>query len=89
MHKVQGFVSGRVQGVGFRYFVSRRAEAAGLTGFVRNLADGRVEFALQGESTAVENVLAHIHQGPSYGRVDTVELVEPDPAASYNEFVIR
>ena len=89
MHNVQGFVTGRVQGVGFRYFVMRHAQAAGVTGFVRNLPDGRVEFLLQGEPAAVETVLRQIHQGPSYSRVDTVELVEPSSNDPHPDFLIR
>jgi len=50
---VKGFVSGRVQGVGFRYFVLRQARSLGLRGYVRNLPDGRVEFLLQGAPDAV------------------------------------
>ena len=89
MHSVQGFVSGRVQGVGFRYFVMRHAQAAGVTGFVRNLPDGRVEFLLQGEPSAVETVLTQIHRGPSYSNVDAVELVDPDSNDLHSEFLIR
>ena len=50
VRSVTGFVSGRVQGVGFRYFVMRHAQAENLGGFVRNLDDGRVQFLLQGEA---------------------------------------
>lgn len=89
MHCVQGYVSGRVQGVGFRYFVMRHAEAAGIAGFVRNLGDGRVEFLLQGEPAAVERVLTQIHTGPSYARVSSVELRDQAEAFGGSEFVIR
>ena len=89
MHSVQGLVTGRVQGVGFRYFVMRHAQAAGVTGFARNLPDGRVEFLLQGEPAAVETVLTQIHQGPSYSRVDAVELVESNSNDTHSDFLIR
>ena len=88
MHSIQGYVSGRVQGVGFRYFVLLHARAAGVTGFARNLVDGRVEFLLQGEVIAVKKVLAQIHQGPSHARVDAVDLVESEPAARHQQFDI-
>jgi acylphosphatase len=65
-------VSGRVQGVGFRYFVKQRADEAGATGWVRNLRDGRVEAVLQGTQEAVRRVLDDIGQGPSGARVDEV-----------------
>ena len=86
---VEGTVSGRVQGVGFRYFVLRHASAEGLSGFVRNLADGRVEFLLSGESQAVARVLAKIEQGPSFARVSDVRLRELQTAPDSTDFVIR
>ena len=77
IRSVRGLVAGRVQGVGFRYFVRRRAEHAGLAGFVRNLADGRVEFLLQGEPNAVDAVIEQIRSGPPQARVREL-LVEED-----------
>jgi len=56
MYAVKGFASGRVQGVGFRYFVRRQADSQQLSGYAKNLADGRVEFLLQGEKMAVRLV---------------------------------
>jgi len=76
MHSVHGYVSGRVQGVGFRYFVRGEALRHGLRGYVINLADGRVEFLLQGETGAVDEVLESIRRGPRHARVDSVS-VEP------------
>ena len=70
---VRGFVSGRVQGVGFRYFVRDQARVLGVAGFVRNLADGRVEFLLQGERAAVDAMLGRIAEGPAHSRVDRVD----------------
>jgi acylphosphatase len=79
MHSIRGYVRGRVQGVGFRYFVRRAAEMHGLSGYAHNLADGRVEFLLQGDAAAVEHVIEQIRSGPSYARVDEVSLaVAPD-----------
>jgi len=65
-------VSGRVQGVGFRYFVRQRAEAARLAGWVRNLRDGRVEAVLVGAPDAVQSVLDAINHGPGGAHVDEV-----------------
>ena len=56
MASLRGLVSGRVQGVGFRYFVLRLARAADLRGYVRNLPDGRVEFLLQGTPESVRRM---------------------------------
>jgi len=86
---VEGTVSGRVQGVGFRYFVLRQAQAEGLAGFVRNLADGRVEFLLSGDAEAVARMLRRIEQGPTYARVGAMELRELEVSPGLTDFVIR
>jgi acylphosphatase len=65
-------VSGRVQGVGFRYFVKQRADAAGVAGWVRNLRDGRVEAVLAGAPEAVQAALQDIGRGPAGARVEQV-----------------
>jgi acylphosphatase len=67
-----GLVSGIVQGVGFRAFVQRKALAAGLTGFARNLPDGRVEVLLCGHAEAVAAVQAEVAKGPPASRVKDV-----------------
>ncbi len=76
MYCIKGFVSGRVQGVGFRYFVRRHADTQQLSGYAKNLTDGRVEFLLQGNQAAVDLVLEQIHRGPSYSSVTDVEVEE-------------
>lgn len=86
---VKGLVRGRVQGVGFRYFVLRHAQAERLGGYVRNLADGGVEFLLQGDAAAVARVIAHIRHGPAYGRVDEVSLDDIDAVDKLSDFTIR
>ena len=77
MYSIKGYVQGRVQGVGFRYFVRTAAQRHGLCGYAHNLADGRVEFLLQGEADAVEQAIELIRSGPSYARVDEVNLDAP------------
>jgi acylphosphatase len=77
MHSVKGYVRGRVQGVGFRYFVRLAAQQNGLSGYAHNLADGRVEFLLQGEAEEVERVIEMIRTGPGHARVDAVSLDAP------------
>ena len=86
---ITGFVTGRVQGVGFRYFVMRVAQSENLCGYVRNLDDGRVEFLLQGGQPAVDRVIERIRVGPDYALVSGVQLVESEDAATFTEFVIR
>ena len=73
---IKGYVSGRVQGVGFRYFVKRHAETLAVNGYARNLLDGRVEFLLQGSKSAVLSGLEKIHSGPSYSQVTQVRTEE-------------
>jgi len=75
----RALVSGRVQGVGFRFFARRAAESAGVAGWARNLPDGRVETVVEGEDSAVERYLEKIRRGPMGGRVDGVEVEELAP----------
>jgi len=72
-------VSGRVQGVGFRYFTHAAAVREGVTGWVRNLDDGRVEALVEGDPAAVDRVERAIRTGPPGARVDKVTAV-PLPA---------
>ena len=82
-------VSGRVQGVGFRYFAHDAARREGLTGYVTNLADGRVEVMAEGESGAVERFERALRQGPSRSRVEHVVVDELDPHQGHQGFSIR
>ncbi len=86
---VTGFVTGRVQGVGFRYFVMRHAQSENLSGYVRNLSDGRVEFFLQGDADSVAKVLENIHLGPAHAAVNELVVEETDQTPFMTEFVIR
>ena len=90
MHtSITGLVSGRVQGVGFRYFVLRLARAANLQGYVRNLADGRVEFLLQGPADTVDATIDQGRRGPPHARVDELVTREDAHALIEGDFVIR
>ena len=75
----RALVSGRVQGVGFRFFAERAARAAGVRGWVRNLPDGRVETLAEGEESAVAQYFEKIRKGPMGGRVDSVEVEDRAP----------
>ena len=81
-------VSGRVQGVGFRYFVQRHAQALGLAGWVRNLPDGRVEAFIEGPAAELEQIEALLRQGPAAARVEGIEVSEAAPSLAA-DFVIR
>lgn len=67
-----------MQGVGYRYFAARAARELGIRGWVRNLADGRVEALASGPSEAVEAFLQRVREGPSHGRVANVEVLETE-----------
>lgn len=67
-------VSGRVQGVGFRATLRREARRAGVTGWVRNRADGTVEALLHGPPAAVESVIAWARRGPPGARVSDIDI---------------
>ncbi len=82
--RLHAFVSGMVQGVGFRYFVVDAAHDVAAVGWVRNLRDGRVEVVAEGPRPTLETLLAMLRQGPRASRVDEVN-VEWETAR--NEFV--
>jgi len=72
--RLQAFARGRVQGVGFRDFVEQRAASLGLTGYVRNLSDGRtVEVVAEGPREKLELLLVHLRRGPGGAYVHEVE----------------
>ena len=83
------FISGQVQGVSYRINAARMAATLGLTGWVRNLADGRVELLAQGEEKSLRNLLTWAHQGPSQARVDHVETSWVESDGSLPDFQIR
>jgi len=69
-------VTGRVQGVGFRYFAVRAARDVGVVGWVRNLPDGSVETVAQGEPAAVDRYVEKLREGPPAGRVTQLRMEE-------------
>jgi acylphosphatase len=81
-------ISGRVQGVGFRWFALEQARVEGLTGFVGNLPDGRVEIVVEGDADSVDRFERVIRRGPRGARVDECD-VEPVQPAGHREFTIR
>ena len=85
MHAV---VSGRVQGVGFRWSARAEAQRLGVSGWVRNLPDGTVEAEVEGDEGAVNGMLAWLHHGPPGARVSGVET-EALPAGGATGFEVR
>jgi acylphosphatase len=81
-------VSGRVQGVGFRFYVLEAAEAEGISGSVKNLPDGRVEVIAEGERAAVDRFEGRIRRGPPAARVKDVETTAQVPSGRITGFRI-
>lgn len=84
-------VKGRVQGVGFRYALRDEAERLGVSGWVRNCADGSVEALLQGRTSALEQLIAWARHGPPAAHVSALEeeALAPDADPPYQRFAIR
>jgi acylphosphatase len=83
------WVSGRVQGVWFRQSTRRMAGEVGLSGWGRNLPDGRVEAVFEGEESAVVRALDFVRAGPPHARVVGVEVREEPPEAGGDPFEVR
>ncbi len=73
------YVKGRVQGVAFRWYAQEQANQLGVSGWIQNLADGRVEVWVEGEAEAVERMLAWLRRGPPSARVEGLEVSEREP----------
>lgn len=82
-------VQGRVQGVGFRYFVVQKAFALALRGYVRNMSNDDVEVLAQGPRPALEYLLALLRQGPSAADVEEVQVMWRAPTEHISGFHIR
>ena len=82
-------VRGRVQGVGFRWFVEREARILGVAGWVRNNANGSVEVLAQGTRDQLSGLQSRLREGPRAARVDAVEESEAPPAAGISSFRIE
>jgi acylphosphatase len=85
MKTVQIIVTGRVQGVGFRYFTVRCANDLGLCGWVRNLPDGSVETAIQGPGEKIEEMIGLLKQGPGAANVSCLEIEEIESGSGSEE----
>lgn len=79
MQRRRVVVQGHVQGVFFRETTRRRAASSAVAGWVRNLAEGRVEAVFEGEQDAVERLVDFIREGPRGARVDWVDVVAEEP----------
>ena len=78
-----------MQGFGFRWFVVQEAEVAGVTGWVRNLDDGRVEVWVEGDAAAVEALEQAVARGPRHAQVTEVERRQERPTGRFREFGVE
>jgi acylphosphatase len=87
---VRFVVTGRVQGVGFRWFVARAAHAMGIKGYARNLSDGRVEILAEGPDEALTKLEQRIRVGPDHSWVqEVVRTEQPGELNGINDFEIK
>ncbi len=88
MKRVRVIVGGRLQGVGFRYYVANGARTFNITGYVQNLSDGRVEIDAEGEQANIHHFLDECKKGPQFSRVDTF-WVSDIPCYGFKMFKIK
>ena len=81
-------VTGRVQGVFFRGWMRDQATGLGVTGWVRNCPDGRVDAHIEGEETAVQQLIERLHEGPPAAQVDDVKTWEVE-TFDFDDFEVR
>ena len=84
----RALISGKVQGMGYRYHTRQQALRLGVKGWVRNLEEGRVEAWVEGDRNAVEAIVQWFHQGPAAAIVDAVAL-NNEPLQQFAQFEIR
>lgn len=85
----QFFISGDVQGVGYRFFAQRAAARHQIVGYVKNLSDGRVEALAEGPAQSVELFKHELATGPRFGFVNRIEEINVEPAGTYSSFRIE
>ena len=82
-------IDGKVQGVGFRNFTVRNARELGLSGYAKNLANGKVEIVAEGDKLELNALLKAVRKGPRASRVDSVEIKEQDFKGEFDSFVVQ
>ncbi len=87
--RVHIFVSGRVQGVFFRASTKKKAKKFGLTGWVGNLFDGRVEIVIEGEKSKTNKIIEWLKKGPFLAKVKNIEIKNEEYKDEFNNFEIR
>lgn len=88
LRRVHLWISGRVQGVFYRAATSEKAQSRGLTGWVRNAPDGRVEAEVQGSPNAVDELIDECKSGPPMAKVEEIEVSDIDPEPDEQRFQV-
>lgn len=88
-YRLHAFVKGRVQGVGFRYHTLQTAQDHGLTGWVRNLWDGRVEVVAEGTHNDLNSLLRALRTGPMSANVNDVDYEFNEAQGDFDQFRVR
>jgi acylphosphatase len=89
MKRVRILVEGRLQGMNFRYHTQQEANKLGLTGFVRNLSDGRIEIDAQGNDESIEKLLAWCQEGPQSDHLKSILFRYDELAEHISDFIVR
>ena len=82
-------ISGRVQGVSYRSFAVREARSLGLTGWVRNLPDRRVELVAEGAEASLDELVSRCYEGPPLAIVRGIDIQREPPTGEHSTFIIR
>ena len=90
MMRITAYAKGRVQGVGYRYFVTDCARESGVSGFVKNMPDGAVMIVAEGRDDALDTFVRMVKaQSDTLIRVDTLEVTRCEPTGEFSGFLIR
>ena len=89
LKRMHGFVSGRVQGVGFRYFTQETANELGITGWVKNTYDGKVEFVAEGTEEQLAVFKRKVSRGPSSAYVSDVKVIDMVASGEFTTFRVK
>ena len=88
MRRVRILIIGNVTGVSFRYFIKQKALGLGLTGYVKNTEDKKVEAVFEGNSEKINKIIKYCHLGPKMSKVINVKVIEEEPQHLFGSFDI-
>ncbi len=89
MKKIKTIIYGKVQGVGFRFFIQKSAQKYGIKGWVRNIDNDKVEIVCLGEQKEMDKLLKNIKKGPEGARIKKIETMQTDEQIISDKFTIK